>query len=412
MKKTISFLLALLMLASLMTGCAASKTIQMEEHSVPLDDLPDGHEEASEPELAMLDAPEQAGTTEQTGPAGEAEPATEETEVTEVPEVIAETEVVSEPEAEPTEEPEPEPEVEVTEEPKAEPTEVPATEEPEAEPTEVPATEEPKAEPTAEPEPEDEPEADEAEIMSIGMDIPMAIDIDDADPSATAVPEVTYVTMDCNGGNIEGVTQFPADVLDGKLVKGFNGFNDRIRRDGYRFLGWFTAKEGGDPCEEGMDVKGATTFYAHWVGVVTLDAEPGNFTGKDQNYTRTVDLDEGKMPTVEEQPVYDIKDEDEKSVAFKGWYTQKSEVTTEQKEGYKTWSIEPAGQKVNAGDPVEPGTVLYAGYQGKSETKVQVVTYYYDYNGVNGQWGHCLTSSRNYDAEKGGDALPICWSAT
>ncbi len=239
---------------------------------------------------------------------------------------------------------------------------------------------------------------------------PQSRSANSSEPTTTAIPSIPdprYVTIHCPGGSFYGYDTFVVTLTgDGKLPKGFDWYQPT--RSGYRFLGWFDKQDGQSDAKEykmGDSVpEDVNDLYAHWVGVVTLDAEPGNFKDskeENNNYTRTVELVEGKLPDLSGYtPVYDISTEDQ-SVEFQGWYTGKSKITKEQKDDYSEWSIKPSGSKVEKGQEVAPGTTLYAGYEGASKTPAKVVTYKLNGNGMFGKTAS-LICSRTYSEEVNG----------
>ena len=187
-------------------------------------------------------------------------------------------------------------------------------------------------------------------------------------------------------------------------------------REGYRFDGWYTQPDGaGIEIKEKSSVpKDTERLYAKWVPTITLDATPGSFgSGEGQNYTRTVDLVDGKLPAeLSDTPVYDYTtDASGSKVEFAGWFTEKTVINqvqdTTNGEDFWTWSIETRGTQVPAGGKVPDGTTtLYAGYKLKAGAeKPKVITYYMDWNGVKDMWGHCLTVTRDYSSDSKGYEL-------
>lgn len=269
----------------------------------------------------------------------------------------------------------------------------------------------------------DEPEAGEAYTtepapVSAPAEGPADNGVTTAAEPPAATPElpttaktVEWVTLDCNGGTFQGFSKHTFDVVDGKLVPGLSWYAPT--REGYKFLGWFKDKDHtGKPLESGDEIKVApegTTLYAGWEKLprtVTLDAAPGSFTTEDadQNYTRTVTLTDGdKLPRVTETPVYG---ETGSNVKFDGWYTEPCTVGQSVGEGYWTVTITNNGTKIDEGSQVKEGiTTLYAGY--KVENTAKKITYYYDWNGIDGRYGQCLTATRSYSETEQGYKLTI-----
>ncbi len=427
MKKTtrlISLLLALVMMAALLTGCAEAKIIEMREEAVPMDDLPEGQEPPAgeaeiQPIAAIVDeAPE---PTEAPAPEPTAAPTPEPTAA---------------PTPEPTAAPTPEPTAAPTPEPTAEP-----TPEPTATPTPEP-TAEPAPEPTAEPVPEvtEAPEATEVPAANEAPMEPSTIDLPEA-PAVTATPvpapELRYVELHCPDATFVGWSDFAVTLtMDGKLPEGFNWYQPQ--RDGYEFAGWYAQNYGtdepqGKPYEQGDEVPAdVTDLYAGWKPApepeedlwILLHVVNGNFggtySGSDpdgQSYSGKkledlasiyVKLDEGRKLPSSVSSIAPTRT----NGSFKGWFTKapsESHVTMEG--GYDVWHTDKInGAQISAGGVVPKDVqTLYAAFDDKlaeeeSESD-KLVTYYLDWNGIKGLWGHCLTSSRKFSSESQGYAL-------
>ena len=86
-----------------------------------------------------------------------------------------------------------------------------------------------------------------------------------------------------------------------------------VTRDGYKFLGWFTAASGGTQVTASTQVTGAATYYAHWEIVnytITFNANGGTGdTTVERAYNSTLDA----LPTVTRT-----------GYAFVGWFTATS----------------------------------------------------------------------------------------
>ena len=94
---------------------------------------------------------------------------------------------------------------------------------------------------------------------------------------------------------------------------------------------------------------------------------------------------------------------------FLGWYTEppkETHVTTDTYDVWKTVAVN--GTEIKAGGIVPDGVqTLYAAFTDKEapEEPDKLVTYYLDWNGIGGMWGHCLTSTRKFDADANGYPL-------
>ncbi len=434
MKKTtrlISLLLALVMVASLMTGCANAKTNEVTEHSVPMDDMPEGHEEQ--------DVDEAPAPTEAPAPEPTAAPTPEPTAApTPEPTAAPTPEPTAAPTPEPTAAPTPEP----TAAPTPEPTEAP-TPEPTAAPTPEPTAEptpEPAPEPTAEPVPEvtEAPEATEAPVTNEAPMEPSTIDLPEA-PVVTATPvpapELRYVELHCPDATFVGWSDFTVTLtMDGKLPVGFDWYQPQ--RDSYEFAGWYAENYGtgepqGKPYEQGDEVPAdVTDLYAGWKPApepeedlwILLHVVNGNFggtySGSDpdgQSYSGKdlkdlasiyVKLDAGRKLPSSVSSIVPTRT----NGTFKGWFTAAPSERHETKDGgYDVWHTDKInGTQIQAGGIVpEDVQVLYAAFDDKQteDDSDKLVTYYLDWNGINGMWGHCLTSSRKFSSESQGYAL-------
>lgn len=116
------------------------------------------------------------------------------------------------------------------------------------------------------------------------------------------------ITFDANGGKV---------FTDTRKVKANSTVNSlpTPTRTGYRFTGWYTAKEGGVKVTASTRISKHCTLYAHWVSAkmytVTYDANGGYVytqTGKQYQGSKYLNL-----PT----PTRD-------GYCFTGWYTKKT----------------------------------------------------------------------------------------
>ena len=121
--------------------------------------------------------------------------------------------------------------------------------------------------------------------------------------------DTVTVTFDANGGTLTGGATVEID-------KGTFVATDKIpsaSREGYIFLGWFDAKEGGSEVTPDFDYFDEdTTLYAHWATsfTVTFDAGKGELAGAAE-----VEVVEGNKIT--KAPVATLDGSE-----FYGWFTQ------------------------------------------------------------------------------------------
>ena len=101
-----------------------------------------------------------------------------------------------------------------------------------------------------------------------------------------AVSQYT-VTFDANGGTIDGMATADWSVYEGRRLDTADEYYvyydlPTPTRNGYTFLGWFTAATGGTEVTADTVVTGDMTLYAHWekVPVVTFTANGGTVDGE------------------------------------------------------------------------------------------------------------------------------------
>lgn len=99
------------------------------------------------------------------------------------------------------------------------------------------------------------------------------------------------VYFDSNGGS---------DVTRQSIKSGTKAFEpDAPTRDGYTFVGWFTAKKGGEKWDFTTTVSANTTLYAQWVEYTAPRTErPEAETDEDEDYDADADLPEGTVAAV------------------------------------------------------------------------------------------------------------------
>lgn len=85
-------------------------------------------------------------------------------------------------------------------------------------------------------------------------------DVLGGDSEIVAAAATCTVTLDANGGTMDGNATATRNVESGKQV----GTLPTPTREGYNFLGWYTAKEGGSLVEAGTIINADQTIYAQW----------------------------------------------------------------------------------------------------------------------------------------------------
>lgn len=134
--------------------------------------------------------------------------------------------------------------------------------------------------------------------------------------------EVTlYALWNKNEATVEFESQGGSEADDknyNNLPKNY-GVLSESWRDGYTFLGWYTAAEGGEKIEENSPVTGDITLYAHWAEnpKITLDANGGTFKLDDEHTTDIVTEYCGYN-----KPIGRLPSPTNTAASFLGWYTE------------------------------------------------------------------------------------------
>ena len=172
-------------------------------------------------------------------------------------------------------------------------------------------------------------------------------------------PGLTYtVTFDLNGA--DGAAPAGRGVTHGAAV----GTLPTATREGYEFVGWFTAKSGGTRITASTTVYGNAIYYAQWrinSYTVTFNANGGSVGTS--SMTRNYGVSLGSLPTPSRT-----------GHTFLGWYTSAS-----------------GGSRVYESDAVTSSRTLYAHWQANTYT----VTF-----NANGGYSSC-SYSRTYGSQVG-----------
>ncbi len=106
--------------------------------------------------------------------------------------------------------------------------------------------------------------------------------------------ETFKITLDANGGTIDGENTKDIEVEEGST------YGDKLiapdTREGYKFDGWFNAKENGTKVERGDKPTGNTILYAHW----TEEDEPPTPDDPEARYTNNSNQADTKEGTFED----------------------------------------------------------------------------------------------------------------
>lgn len=120
------------------------------------------------------------------------------------------------------------------------------------------------------------------------------------------IPTYT-VTYDVNGGN-GSIEQ--ASVKEGGKV---TIPTEKPTKDGYKFLGWFTAPDGGDKVTADTVVNGNMTVYAQWERIIPTYTVSYDVNGGNESY-RDATVKEGEKITLPADPTRE-------GYEFLGWFT-------------------------------------------------------------------------------------------
>ena len=165
----------------------------------------------------------------------------------------------------------------------------------------------------------------------------------------TVLPSERYtVRFDANGGTVDGLTVKTVSVDNGQPIEDF----PIASREGYRFDGWLTARDGGEEFTSETAVSANMTVYAHWSVediTVRFDANGGSVTPD------KISVPPGTVYKNLPTPEWD-------GHKFLGWFTSKD-----------------GGREITEGIPLEETRehTLYAHW---SKSNV-AVTVDFDYNG-------------------------------
>ena len=115
---------------------------------------------------------------------------------------------------------------------------------------------------------------------------------------------------------------------------------DNPKADGYRFEGWYTQENGGEPFDFNQEITEDVKVYAHWSKVETNHTVYFNCGGKAEGSTKVVQYGEKVTPPA--NPKAD-------GYRFEGWYTQENggvpfdfeQEITKDVTVYAHWSVKP-----------------------------------------------------------------------
>ncbi len=422
-KRAMCLLLAMLMASTLLTGCA--EAIQIEHNSVPMGEGPEDQvtaisaeaEQAAADEAAKLAAEAEEAARQAAEEAAAAEAAKKAAE-----EEAARLQAAEQAAAEEAARQQAEADAEAARQAAEQ-----AQQAQQANGTgmESPGFEEPSAGdhvPSA-PEAADEPAAVSA---SLPTDIPEA-------------DSVEYIELICSNGSISGWSVITMALQPGRLApKGLYGYQPEL--PGYVFTGWYKQDPGlgtpvGKRVEEGDVIEAnVTALYAGWEEAPTPEDEMwillhvvngsfgGTFAGEEPHTYHDQDLadlasifvklEDGRVLPESVDTIIPERSHGQ----FEGWYTQSPNETLKVVEDasgaqYEVWSTAGKnGEQIKSGEKVPEGVqVLYAVFADKADDTIldsdKRVTYYLDLNGIDGMWGHCMTSTRLYDGKAGGYTL-------
>lgn len=137
-------------------------------------------------------------------------------------------------------------------------------------------------------------------------------------------------------------------------------------RDGYTFLGWFTAAEGGEAASESTAITGDVTYFAHWeeipakVYTITLDPQGG---------VNNAAVTDGGIKAEEGTKVTEFPAPTRDGYTFLGWYTRPTG-------GFKVASV-----------TVRSDVTLYAHWSDNTQAPEQVSTLLLNKSSLTIQYG-------------------------
>ena len=170
------------------------------------------------------------------------------------------------------------------------------------------------------------------------------------------IPTYT-VTYDVNGGNGSIV---PTSVKEGGKV---TIPTEKPTKDGYKFLGWFTAPDGGDKITSDTVVNGNMTVYAQWERIIPTYTVSYDLNGADGTIA-PASVKEGEKVTLPADPTRD-------GYNFLGWFTERH-----------------GGGKVTSDTVVNGDMTVYAQW----ERIIPTYTVSYDVNGGDGSYSDATVS--------------------
>lgn len=163
------------------------------------------------------------------------------------------------------------------------------------------------------------------------------------------IPTYT-VRYDLNGGD---GTIAPASIKEGEKV----AIPTDPTRNGYKFLGWFTASTGGDKVTADTVVNGDMTVYAQWERIIPTYTVSYDVNGGNESY-RDATVSEGGKVTLPADPTRD-------GYKFLGWFTERN-----------------GGSEVSSDTVVTGNMTVHAHW----ERIIPTYTVSYDVNGGNGSY--------------------------
>lgn len=123
------------------------------------------------------------------------------------------------------------------------------------------------------------------------------------------------------------------NMLDYKKYDSTVGEMPDLKRDGYTFLGWYTAADGGTKITSTTKVKGDTEYFAHWQIIqytITYDLQGGTLQSRPTSYNI-------------ETPTFSIENPAKAGENFLGWKINGSSTLTKnlkiEKGTYKNFNL-------------------------------------------------------------------------
>lgn len=207
-----------------------------------------------------------------------------------------------------------------------------------------------------------------------------------ADPTRDGYKFIGWYDSETGGNKLDGTSTVISDITvyarweriiptytlsydlnggDGTITSVTLNEGDKIKipatdptRNGHKFLGWFTASDGGDKTTADTVMNGNMTLYAHWERIIPTYTVTYDMNGGNGSIAQASVKEDGKVTIPTEKPT-------KNGYKFIGWFTAPT-----------------GGDKVTADTVVTGNMTVYAQW----ERIIPTYTVSYDANGGNGTY--------------------------